>query len=276
MDAGNLQQISAAFGCNPSYILMKLCLLLAGLLVAGLVRAQSQSFEQTVEVIKKNIRCCSVPFSPSTTAKVEDIRISKNGTITLVYNGNRPKQTFNIFKLYEETATATGIDTILGGKFIQFYVNEQRIRLIRFSSREKTSEVFAAFQALLSICDSRASAVDSNRLSREVNFINNKLDRRSESGNISISAYGNGDVVIRDKGKQTFRFNFHTSASRAKLVYCDKKLHAPVAWINFYQEDKITAFIRFKCQVPNDELENIQQAFTLLQSSLTPNNNAID
>ncbi len=243
-------------------------LLLAGLLLAGMLKAQAPTFEKTVEVIQRNIRCCSVPFAASTSSKVEDIGILKNGTITLEYNGKKPKQTFNIFKLYKEAPTATGIDTILKGKFIQFYVNEKQIRLIRFNSREKTSEVFAAFQTLMNICEPVEAVKDSIRINQLINLINKKLIKWSESGNTNISANQDGDLIISDKGIQTFRFNSQASTITAKLVYCDKKLHAPLAWINFYQQGKVIAFIRMKCQVPDKELESLQQAFTQLHSLL--------
>src|SRR5687767_6772271 len=119
---------------------MKLLLSLLLLLPIFKGEAQGLYFEETVHFIQQKVECCSVPFSKSTSRKVAKIGIAKNGNITLSYPDKQPPQTFNLFELYQEEEGAIGIDTIMSGKFIQFYVNENRIRLIRFATAADAAE----------------------------------------------------------------------------------------------------------------------------------------
>src|SRR5688500_1748751 len=103
---------------------MKLLLSFLFLLSINKGQAQHLNFDETVHFIQQKVECCSVPFSKSTRRKVAKIDIAKNGDITLFYSDKKPQQTFNLFELYQEEEGAIGIDTIMSGKFIQFYVNE--------------------------------------------------------------------------------------------------------------------------------------------------------
>lgn len=109
-------------------------------------------FAETVRFIQRKIHCCSVPFSPSVKRKVDSISIVVSGDVTLYYSDNKPPQTFNLLKLYKETDESTGMDTILNGKYIQFYVNADKINLIRFATAADAREAYIAFHRLRILC----------------------------------------------------------------------------------------------------------------------------
>lgn len=119
---------------------------------ADFSQAQDARFTQTVHFIQSKIHCCSVPFSPSVKRKVDSVSVAINGDVTLHYSGNKPPQTFNLLKLYKEKGNATGMDTIMKGRYIQFHVNPDKINLIRLATAVDAREVYTAFLELRDLC----------------------------------------------------------------------------------------------------------------------------
>lgn len=117
-----------------------------------LLQAQDAGFGQTVQFIQNKIHCCSVPFSSSVKRKVDGILVTLNGDITLRYSDGKPPQTFNLLKLYKETGEATGMDTIMNGKYIQFQINSGKTNLIRFATAADAKETYIAFLELRLLC----------------------------------------------------------------------------------------------------------------------------
>lgn len=243
------------------------------------LQAQDSNFEQTVQFIQQKVSCCAVPFSKSTRRKVDSIRIAKNGDIALSYSDNKPNQTFNLFELYkEEGESATGIDTIMGGKFIQFYVNAKKARLIRFATAADAKEVYAALLRLFTLCKSERKMFSDLNFAQTLEVINNGIAKWSGKG-IAVSAWENGDVRISNNRNTHFGFNFFDLAGSShnnridengiEIVSCDVKEHAPLAWINFYTARGKAAFIRLDCYIPASELAIIRGAFLHLRSLCT-------
>ena len=247
--------------------------------------AQDISFEQTVHFIQKKVSCCSVPFAASTKSKVDSVAIFKNGNTTLFYPDKKPKQTFNIFKLYKEDNSATGIDTILGGKFIQFYVSKERIRLIRFATPQDAKEVYTALLQLLTFNKTENKPVKDLDFEETKDVINGMLAKWAERGNIyKITAEPNGSVAIINGRDQSFQFNLFDLSSnqnnnksddyRIETITCDVKTQAPLAWINFNTKNGQVAFIRLKCETSKAALDSIRNAFLHLKS-LCSNSNTL-
>lgn len=243
-----------------------------------LLQAQDSDFVQTVQFIQQKVSCCSVPFSKSTKRKVDGVSIAKNGDITLSYSDNKPKETFNLFELYKESDEATGIDTIMGGKFIQFYVNAKKARLIRFATAVDAREVYAALLRLFTLCKSERKMFSDLNFAQTLEVINNRVAKWSGKG-IAVSAWENGDVRISNNQNTHFGFNFFDLAGSShnnridengiEIVSCDVKGHAPLAWINFYTARGKAAFIRLDCYIPASELAIIRGAFLHLRSLCT-------
>ena len=112
--------------------------------------AQPHNIQEVVQFIQKKVACCSVPFAASSGKKVASITIDANGNTELFYSDKSPNNNFNLFQLYKEEQSKTGIDTILKGRVIQFSVTEQRVRLIKFATAADAKEVYTAFLHLLS------------------------------------------------------------------------------------------------------------------------------
>lgn len=235
------------------------------------ISAQS-SFENTVAIIQNKVSCCSVPFSPSTKRKVSNIGIEKNGDISLYYSDKKAKEAFNLFELYKEESI-TGIDTILGGKFIQFHIKSDKIRTIRFASPNDANQAYIAFLKLFDLCKKNNSEIKRLNLLQTIQYINDRLAKWADPKTVKLDAKANGDLVISNSSKQTFSFNFFDlnnnnsqKASGIEIIPCDKKSHAPVSWIHFKTSDRQIAFIRLNCNIPTDELEQIHSAILHLGS----------
>ena len=255
---------------------MKIFLSIISLFSISYLQAQDVNFEQTVNFIQNKVYCCSVPFSKSTQRKVDSIDIGKNGNITLSYSDKKVKHTFNLFELHKETEKATGIDTIIGGKFIQFYVNEKRIRMIRFATAADAKEIYAALLRLFILCRRETKMFSRLNFEQTLDVINAKLVKWSERGNVvTISALENGNIKIKNKWNQLLQFNFFDlpdtddneySRNGIEIIPCDTKAHAQLAWINFNTTNGSGSFIRFDCKTPLAELEIIRGAFLHLRS----------
>lgn len=116
-------------------------------------QAQDEGFGQIVQFVQNKVHCCSVPFSPSVKRKVDSISIALHGDVTLHYSGKKPPQTFNLLKLYREMNKGMGMDTIMNGKYIQFYINSHKISLIRFATAGDARETYIALQKLFFLCE---------------------------------------------------------------------------------------------------------------------------
>src|SRR5688572_16119572 len=236
------------------------------------INAQS-SFENTVQLIQNKVSCCSVPFSPSTKRKVSNIIIGKTGDISLYYSDKKAKETFNLFDLYKEESV-TGVDTVLAGKFIQFHINAEKIRMIRFASVQDAKQAYDAFLKLFSLCENKSSVISSLNHQQTIQFINERLAKWADPVNkLKMDAKLNGDIVISSNSQQIFNFNFfdlsngnNQKVSGIEIVGCDKKTHAPRSWINFKTPGRQVAFIRLNCDIPQNELENIRSAILHLGS----------
>ena len=172
------------------------------------LHAQALSFEQTVSFIQNKIHCCSVPFTGSAQRKADSIEIDQKGNITLSYSDDKPNQTFNIFRLYKADENAKGIDTIMGGKFIQFYINEEKIRMIRFATAEDAEQVYAALMHLYEVCSEEVKMFTDLNFKQTIDVVNIRLAKWSEDGDLTLNALQTGDVKITNKHKQSFRINF--------------------------------------------------------------------
>lgn len=234
------------------------------------LHAQALSFEQTVSFIQNKIHCCSVPFTGSAPRKVDSIEIDQKGNITLSYSDDKPKQTFNISQLYKADESAKGIDTIMGGKFIQFNINEEKVNLIRFATATDAMEVYNALLSLNLISDTEEKMFGDLNFKQTVDVINIRLTKWSENGDLlTLNALQSGDVIITNKRNQSFRFNFFdlsNDTNGIETVVCDFRKHAPRAWINFQKNDNTIAFIRLKCSTPEAELRIMRGAFLHLKS----------
>jgi len=258
---------------------MKILLLFVSLFSIACLQAQDMSFERTVQFIQAKVSCCSVPYSASTKKKADSIAIEKNGDITISYSDNKLKQTFNLFELYKEEEGATGIDTILGGKFIQFYVSPEKIRMIRFATPADAKDVYIALLRLLSLCKRESKMFSDLNFAQTLELINIRLIKWAEKSNIvTVTAQQNGNVVISNKHGQSFLFNLFDLTHKEynnkddegiETVNCDTNAHAPLAWINFNKARGNVAFIRLDCHAPKEELEIIRYAFLHLRSLCT-------
>jgi len=112
---------------------------------------------------------------------------------------------------------------------------------------------------------------------KAVDAINTKLQKWAERGaSVYITMKANGDISIINKSNQSMQFNLFdlaisqdnsmSSKSGIEFVPCDKKAHAPLAWINFYTSQRQVAFIRLDCNTTVSELEDISNAFLYLKS----------
>lgn len=234
------------------------------------------SFEHTVEFIQAKISCCSVPYSASAKRKADSIAIGRNGDITISYSDNKLKQTFNLFALYKEEEGATGIDTVMDGKFIQFYVSTERIRLIRFATATDAKEVYNALLRLFALCKKEVNTYSNLNFEQTLDFINLRLAKWTEKGNTAtFTAWINGDVRITNNRNHFFPFNLFDLEdpevntgfyeNGIETLTCDIKSHAPLAWINFNTLKGNVAFIRLHCNTPKAELEIIRGAILHLK-----------
>jgi hypothetical protein len=252
---------------------MKILLPLLSIFYPCLAHAQNINYEQTVQFIQNKVSCCSVPFKVSGNKKVDNITIDGNGNISLSYSDKSAKTHFNLFKLYKDEQSETGIDTILGGKFIQFNVNENKARLIKFATAGDAKEVYKALLKLLEYGKIEATISGSLNFQQTIDEINARLGKWAERGNlVTVSALDNGNIDIVNRLDQHQKFNLFdlddddgSKMNGIVIKPCDLKAHAPLAWINFKKAGKTIAFIRLSCNTAKTELDIIRSAFLQLK-----------
>lgn len=136
---------------------------------------------------------------------------------------------------------------------------------------------FLLLLLVLLTCNSVLLPAQDTIFVKAVDAINVKLEKWAEGGaSVYVTAKANGDISIINKRNQSLPFNLLDLAisddnninnkSGIQLVPCDKKAHAPLAWINFYTHQRQAAFIRLDCNTPVSELELIRNAFLYLKS----------
>ncbi len=231
--------------------------------------AQEMDFEQTVSFIQQKIQCCSIPYSASTSRKVDSIFIERNGKISLYYSDKKPELTFNIFELYNDDEDSKGIDTVMSGKFIQFYIDEEKIRMIRFATAKDAGQVYDALLHLYKLCNEEVKMFSDLNFKQTIDVINIRLTKWSDEVGLTLNAIQSGEVIITNKRNQIFRFNFFELAKDndgIEVEICDAGRHAPRAWINFRSSFETIAFIRLKCNTPEAELKIMRTAFLHLKT----------
>ncbi len=236
--------------------------------------AMAQDFQETVNLIQNKIKCCAVPPSGSTNRKVDSINIDIEGKIILNYSNKAPKEYFNLFKLYYDDPTSKGIDTIMSGKFLQFYINEKKIRLIRFKTAADAAEVYKAFLHLRSIGKAEKKMFNDLNFKQTIDIINIRLAKWIEKSNlVKLTATEDGNILLTNGKQLRFYFNIFDLISSSsernegiRIKLCDPRTHAPSAWMYFDSYAKSLAFIRFTCLTPETELDIIKGAFVHLKS----------
>lgn len=236
--------------------------------------AMAQNFQETVKFIQNKIKCCAVPASGSTNTKVDSINIDMEGNIILNYSNKAPKEYFNLFKLYYDDPTSEGIDTIMGGKFLQFYINEKKIRLIRFKTAADAAEVYKAFLYLRSMGKAEKKMFSDLNFKQTVDVINIRLAKWTEKSNlVRLTAAEDGNILLTNGKQLNFYFNIFDLISSSsernegiEIRPCDFRTHAPSAWMYFNSYAKSLAFVRFTCLTPEAELDIIKGAFVHLKS----------
>lgn len=112
---------------------------------------------------------------------------------------------------------------------------------------------------------------------KTVDSINSRLKRWAEDGaSVYITAKTNGEINIHTRTDQFFLFNLFDLSAKdnhqvriengIELVPCDKKVRAPLAWINFYTLQSQVAFIRLNCNTTLSELGLIYKDFLHLKT----------
>jgi hypothetical protein len=110
--------------------------------------------------------------------------------------------------------------------------------------------------------------------------INKRLETWQEAGNpITVAATHNGNIIVSNKRNASFPFNLYDlltlqpakpdEPNGIELERCDKKVQAPLSWINFKTEKGTVAFIRLSCDTPFEELVTIYNDFVQLKSFCT-------
>lgn len=130
---------------------------------------------------------------------------------------------------------------------------------------------------ILLTCHTVALHAQDTGFVKVVDAINVKLEKWAEGGSsVSITAKTNGDISIVNKRNQSLSFNLFDlvitddnnkkNNSGIEAVPCDKRAHAPLAWIKFFTSQRQVAFIRLDCNTPLSELENLYNLFLHLKS----------
>jgi hypothetical protein len=215
----------------------------------------TRNFAETKAYIQEKVRCCSVDFTKSAFSKVSAVDISEDGTVTLHYLPEKGLTTFNLFTLYKESDSATGITLYGKSKFVQFHVSEQRTRLISFATHEEAKEVYAAFMDLLQLCKPAPKAFSDLNFQQTVDVVNIRLEKWSDGIKQTITALPNGQVIIAlGNTNQTFRFNLldlkgpiykegATIKNGIEAVTCTVGAVAPASWIYFQNGSQPIGFV---------------------------------
>jgi hypothetical protein len=235
---------------------------------------QARDFAQTKAFIVEKVRCCSVPFTPSHPSnKVVGIDIEKDGSIAL-YSDMVP-HTFNLFDLYKESDTASGIQLYKDTKFVQFHISPERTRVISFATHDEAKEVYAAFLDLLRLCTKDTIVFAGLNFHQTVEMINSRVEKWSRGFTQVVTASPDGSVILVRGGNPDFRFNLldlkdpyykeGLVMNGIEAVTCTYGTVAPASWIYFYKGDQSVGFLKLDC-APETQMKILHEAFLHLRS----------
>lgn len=138
---------------------------------------------------------------------------------------------------------------------------------------------FLLLLSILLTCNSFLLPAQEKSFEETLESINKRLEKWTKGNTITVSANRDGNIIIINKRKDTFRFNMFDLVNLTpdkpdeingiELEYCDRKAHAPLSWINFNTDKGTVAFIRLDCSTPVEELNNIYNDFVQLKSFCT-------
>ena len=246
------------------------------LLFGGQSYGQVRDFKQIKNFIVEKLRCCSVPFTQSDPSKkVVAIDIDEDGSVALFYSSGMVPQTFNLFDLYKETDTSTGIQLYKDTKFVQFHVSPERTRVISFATHNEAEEVYDAFLDLLRLCIKDTVSFANLNFYQTVEMINSRVEKWSRGFTQVVTASADGSVVLVRGGSPDFRFNLldlknpyykeGMVKNGIEAVTCTYGTVAPAGWINFYKDDQSVGFLKLDC-APESQMKILHEALLHLQS----------
>jgi hypothetical protein len=214
-------------------------------------RLKAQDFEPTVAFIKDKITCCTIPFSGSDSLKVSGIEITKNGLVKIFYTGKKGPLSFSLLALYKENDSASGIELYNNSRLLQFHINAEKTRTIRFASHEAAKDVYTAFQNLLKLCKANNEVMNPDLPFSQNNpvvalkppdaayFISRNTVLKTEN-TMLLNSIRAADK--KDEGDTTFLINSKGEG------WLDKDSLPAGRW-NFYAKDKSGKEYRFKSGV---------------------------
>jgi hypothetical protein len=222
------------------------------------------------------VHCCAVPFAPSHPSnKVAGINIEEEGSIVLYYSSERAPQTFNLFDLYKESDSTTGIQLYKESKFVQFHIDSVRTRVISFATHDEAKEIYTAFLDLLRLCTKDTIAFAGLNFHETVEMINSRVEKWSRGFTQVVTASPDGSVILVRGGSPDFRFNLldledpyykeGLVMNGIEAVTCTYGTVAPNSWINFYKGDQSVGFLKLDC-APESQMKILHEAFLHLRS----------
>lgn len=237
---------------------------------------QVRDFKQTKNFISEKLHCCSVPFTPSDPSrKVVAVDIDQDGSVALFYSSDMVPQTFNLFDLYKESDTSTGIQLYKDAKFVQFHLSPERTRVISFATHNEAKEVYNAFLDLLRLCIKDTVSFAGLNFHQTIEMINGCVEKWSRGFTQVVTASADGSVVLVRGGSPDFRFNLldlkdpyykeGMVKNGIEAVTCTYGTVAPASWINFYKGDQSVGFLKLDC-APESQMKILLEALLHLQS----------
>jgi|GEM_PF-4058580 len=244
----------------------KLLLILSGTFIFVTSQAQDQDFDKHVNLIKEKITCCATSFIGAEGLKASGIEISKDGVTQIFYEGKEGPLVFHLSQLFKDNNSATGISQETSSPLLLLHFSAEKTHAISFATPQDANAVSVAFQELVKQLPKEVSP-DLN-FQRTVDAINIRLAKWSDT-QTQIYALPDGDFIIFNNKKQSFRFNLFNLAKPfyrpdridafgIEPVSCTINNVAPATWINFYTREKQVAFFKLKC-MPDAELQIIYQ-----------------
>jgi len=126
------------------------CLALIVFLGTCSVHAQKKNeFDAAVNIVKKNVQCCSVLFSGKQSVKATAVLVFSGGAMTIVYNNGRVPVSFNLFELYKDVQAPLGIQHKTGSRVIEFKIDEFNTQTIRFNTVAKARDTYKQLSLIL-------------------------------------------------------------------------------------------------------------------------------